>query len=83
MNLLIMKHALPLAATPAPTGWMSGIMRRTITRSISNAARDEAVRRNLRHVAAFDDHLLRDIGVGRDEIFNAVALGIKPANPAR
>ncbi|RUW26472.1 MULTISPECIES: DUF1127 domain-containing protein [unclassified Mesorhizobium] len=78
MTLHSMKDTLPLAATPA--GWMSGILRRTITRSVSDAARDEAVRRSLRHVGGFDDRLLRDIGVGRDEIFNVVALGIKPAS---
>ncbi|MDX8536761.1 DUF1127 domain-containing protein [Mesorhizobium abyssinicae] len=80
MTLHSMKDTLPLAATPAPAGWMSGILRRTITRSVSDAARDEAVRRSLRHVGGFDDRLLRDIGVGRDEIFNVVALGIKPAS---
>ena len=77
MQTLIMKHPSPLA--PAASGWMSGIRRRIITRSASDAARDEAVRRSLRHVAGFDDHLLRDIGIGRDEIFGVVALGLEPA----
>jgi uncharacterized protein YjiS (DUF1127 family) len=83
MHLPTTKQTLPLAGAPVAAGYLSGIKRRIITRAPSKAPRDEAVRRSLRHVASFDDHLLRDIGVGRDEIFEVVALGIKPADRIR
>jgi uncharacterized protein YjiS (DUF1127 family) len=51
---------------------VSGRVSRGIRAFVSMIARVLRRRRAIAHVSSFDDHLLRDIGLSRNEVFDAV-----------
>ncbi len=55
------------AATQPPAG--------LVTRLWVALAQAHRVRRDTRHVLAFSDHLLHDLGLSRDEVERAVRMG--------
>jgi uncharacterized protein YjiS (DUF1127 family) len=70
MNLSIMQWTPALA------------VRNALAHSVRRHSRQHMLRRDVSRVSDMDSRLLADIGIGRCEIHDVIALGRRPANQA-